>query len=54
MPKNYETEVRERYGNTAAYREHEQKTKKRLLNVINNIEIVSACSIESSDFNRDR
>ena len=27
MPKNYETEVRERYGNTAAYREHEQKTK---------------------------
>lgn len=25
--KNYETEVRERYGNTAAYREHEQKTK---------------------------
>ena len=49
--KNYETEVRERYGNTAADREHEQKTKKRLLNVINNIEIVSACSIESSDFN---
>ena len=27
MPKNYETEVRERYGNMAAYREHEQKTK---------------------------
>ena len=25
--KNYETEVRERYGNTAAYIEHEQKTK---------------------------
>ena len=25
--KNYENEVRERYGNTAAYREHEQKTK---------------------------
>ena len=25
--KNYETEVCERYGNTAAYREHEQKTK---------------------------
>ena len=25
--KNYKTEVRERYGNTAAYREHEQKTK---------------------------
>ena len=25
--KNYETEVRERYGQTAAYREHEQKTK---------------------------
>ena len=25
--KNYETEVRERYGDTAAYREHEQKTK---------------------------
>ena len=25
--KNYETEVRERYGNTAAYREHEQRTK---------------------------
>ena len=25
--KNYETEVRERYGNTDAYREHEQKTK---------------------------
>ena len=24
--KSYETEVRERYGNTAAYREHEQKT----------------------------
>ena len=27
MNKNYETEVRERYGNTAVYREHEQKTK---------------------------
>ena len=27
MPKNYEAEVRERYGNTAAYREHEQKTR---------------------------
>ena len=27
MPKNYETEARERYGNTAAYIEHEQKTK---------------------------
>ena len=25
--KNYETEARERYGNTAAYREHDQKTK---------------------------
>ena len=25
--KSYETDVRERYGNTAAYREHEQKTK---------------------------
>ena len=25
--KNYETEARERYGNTVAYREHEQKTK---------------------------
>ena len=25
--KNYETEARERYGNTTAYREHEQKTK---------------------------
>ena len=25
--KNYETEARERYGNTAAYHEHEQKTK---------------------------
>ena len=25
--KNYETEVRERYGNTTAYREHERKTK---------------------------
>ena len=25
--KSYETEVRERYGNTTAYREHEQKTK---------------------------
>ena len=25
--KSYETEVRERYGNTAAYREHEQKTR---------------------------
>ncbi len=25
--KNYEIEARERYGNTAAYREHEQKTK---------------------------
>ena len=25
--KNYEIETRERYGNTAAYREHEQKTK---------------------------
>ena len=24
---NYSTEVRERYGNTAAYKEHEQKTK---------------------------
>ena len=24
---NYETEVRSRWGNTAAYREHEQKTK---------------------------
>ena len=24
--KSYETEARERYGNTAAYREHEQKT----------------------------
>ena len=25
--KSYETEARERYGGTAAYREHEQKTK---------------------------
>ena len=25
--KSYETEVRERYGNTVAYRDHEQKTK---------------------------
>ena len=25
--KNYETEARERYGNTFAYREHEEKTK---------------------------
>ena len=25
--KNYETEICERYGNTDAYREHEQKTK---------------------------
>ena len=25
--KNYEIEARERYGNTAVYREHEQKTK---------------------------
>ena len=25
--KSYETEARERYGNTAAYREHEHKTK---------------------------
>ena len=25
--KNYETEVRERYGGTTAYREHEKKTK---------------------------
>ena len=25
--KNYETEVREHYGNTNAYREHEKKTK---------------------------
>ena len=25
--KSYETEARERYGNTAAYREHERKTK---------------------------
>ena len=25
--KSYETEARERYGNTSAYREHEQKTK---------------------------
>ena len=25
--KSYEAEARERYGNTAAYREHEQKTK---------------------------
>ena len=27
MNKNYETESRERWGNTDAYREHEQKTK---------------------------
>ena len=27
MNNNYETEVRSRWGNTAAYREHEQKTK---------------------------
>ena len=26
--KGYKTEARERYGNTAAYKEHEQKTKK--------------------------
>ena len=25
--KSYDTEARERYGNTAAYKEHEQKTK---------------------------
>ena len=25
--KNYDTETRERYGNTAVYREYEQKTK---------------------------
>ena len=25
--KNYETEARERYGNTTAYRDHDQKTK---------------------------
>ena len=25
--KNYETEARDRYGNTAAYKEHDQKTK---------------------------
>ena len=27
MDKNYSTEARERWGNTDAYREHEQKTK---------------------------
>ena len=27
MGNNYKTEARERYGNTVAYREHEQKTK---------------------------
>ena len=27
MKNSYETEARERWGNTAAYREHEQKTK---------------------------
>ena len=27
MGKNYETEARERWGNTDAYREHEEKTK---------------------------
>ena len=27
MKDNYSTEARERYGGTAAYREHEQKTK---------------------------
>ena len=27
MSKHYETEARERWGNTDAYREHEQKTK---------------------------
>ena len=27
MSSNYENEARERYGNTDAYREHEQKTK---------------------------
>ena len=27
MMENYKTEVRERWGNTDAYREHEQKTK---------------------------
>ena len=25
--KNYETEARERYGNTAVYKEHEQKQR---------------------------
>ena len=29
MPKNFETEACERWGNTDAYREHEQKTKNR-------------------------
>ena len=28
MKENYETEARSRWGNTDAYREHEQKTKK--------------------------
>ena len=27
MNKNYETEARERWGTTTAYREHEKKTK---------------------------
>ena len=27
MSENYKTEARERWGNTSAYREHEQKTK---------------------------
>ena len=27
MKNNYENEVRERWGDTSAYREHEQKTK---------------------------
>ena len=28
MPKNYETEVRERYGNTAAYRARAENKEK--------------------------
>ena len=31
--KTYETETRERYGNTAAYREHEQKTKNYTISI---------------------
>ena len=33
--KSYKNEARERYGNTAAYREHEQKTKMRTQTFVN-------------------